>query len=347
MSPDSFTDRQASQWLARLDSGEMSEQDQLAMREWMACDARHREAVSRMDGAWRATDFLATLSEQDRCRLLGGLDGHVGSGSVAGTTGGAASGASHANVWITRVIAVAAAVLVAVIGLFVVRQAAPGEVYRTNVGEQRKLVLADGSAVTLNTGSMLRVSYSPTARSLTLERGEAFFEVAADRSRPFRVSVDGREVRALGTAFGVRRDGRDFDLIVTEGTVEVAKDAQSRSQPHAQFERLRVTRGEVARVPHDDRPVILAAAEKPSLAWREGLLEFNGETLERVVREFGRYTHRQILFADEGVKALRLGGVFKAGDVEALTSAVDLMLPVKVTRITPYVIVLSMEASAD
>lgn len=322
--------QQAVGWLARLDSGEMSEQDRLAMEEWMAADARHRAEIEAARSAWRCTEFLSHLSEQDKAQVM----------AVAQASDTAISRKlSPSNAWVTRAMALAAAVLVAVIGLVVLRQAVPGEVYRTGVGEQRRIALEDGSGVTLNTDSLLRVRYTPAGRLLRLERGEAFFTVARDPSRPFRVRVEDSEVRALGTAFGIRRHDHAFEVVVTEGVVEVAGGERSAA--------IRVTPGEMAKLQRGGAAAAVTPAPQPNLAWREGLLEFKGETLERVVQEFSRYTRKQIVFADDDVKRLRLGGVFKAGDVEALTSAVDLMLPVKVVRITPYLTVLSMDSGSD
>ena len=100
----------------------------------------------------------------------------------------------------------------------------------TKVGEQRTITLEDGTRVSLNTATRIRVDYDQAARRVWLVKGEALFEVAKRPQWPFIVTVGNREVVAVGTSFVVRRDG-EGDMVVTlvEGKVAVSQVPGSQS----------------------------------------------------------------------------------------------------------------------
>src|SRR3546814_1649845 len=99
--------------------------------------------------------------------------------------------------------------------------AAPDQQIQTAVGEIRRVPLSDGSLAAVNTQTSLDVTMKPQVREIALNDGEAWFQVAKDRARPFVVEVGDVRVRAVGTAFGVKRTAGGVDVQVTEGVVEV------------------------------------------------------------------------------------------------------------------------------
>jgi transmembrane sensor len=151
-----------------------------------------------------------------------------------------------------------------------------------------------------------------------LLRGEAWFEVAKDTSRPFVVSAGRARVRAVGTAFSVRRHDMGTEVLVTEGTVETwmvgAADAK-----------IRLTAGKKAFV-SDGAPAQVATAASGeidrSLAWRQGQIALGGETLAYAVEEFNRYNERKVVIADSRLAAEKLVGQFRANQPEAFARAV-------------------------
>src|SRR3981189_822736 len=88
-----------------------------------------------------------------------------------------------------------------------------GTSYRTAIGGIAAISMKDGSTVTLNTNSDIRVALSETERRVDLEKGEAFFEVAKDPNRPFVVRVGDQRVIAVGTKFSVRREPNHVRVI--------------------------------------------------------------------------------------------------------------------------------------
>jgi transmembrane sensor len=163
------------------------------------------------------------------------------------------------------------------------------------------------------------VQFAAGHRDLRLARGEAHFRVAHDAHSPFRVFVGGRTVQAVGTEFSVRlREGGGVDVLVTNGKVRVG-DANG-ADAQAQF----VAAQQVLQLDGAGRGAVssIAAAEvHRHLAWQRGMLIFQGEPLQAVLAEFRRYTTQDLAIADTGLAGLRVGGYFRAGDVDALLIA--------------------------
>jgi transmembrane sensor len=322
---------EATRWLARLDSGDATHEEHQQFREWLAADGRHHAAVQSLGAAWQRFDALAQIPDDQKERVM-----------RAATKAPASAPSPTA-----RRIALAAGV--AALGLLIGWQfwPQPTGVLTTSIGERKSFPLDDGSIIVLNTDSRVRVRLSDHERLVDLEEGQAYFDVAPDPLRPFQVRIGDRLVRALGTAFDIRRVGDDFVVVVTEGTVEVSaghgrSGKTSLRAPPRSVQPVRLTHGEKLAVAGKLAAATVAALDsvEKETAWRSGLLEFNGETLEQVVEEFGRYTRRRIIIPSDEIKKLRVGGVFVAGDVDGLSSALDAMLPVKVLTVTPYVTVL-------
>src|SRR5690606_33297077 len=92
----------------------------------------------------------------------------------------------------------------------------------TRLGEQTRAVLNDGSIMTLNTLTQAKVHFDDNERRVYLKSGEAHFEVAKNKNRPFRVYAESGRITAVGTAFSVRIDDGNVNVTVSEGSVEVA-----------------------------------------------------------------------------------------------------------------------------
>jgi transmembrane sensor len=208
----------------------------------------------------------------------------------------------------------------------------PGDTYSTRVGEQRLVVLADGSRMTLNTSTEVRVRLTQAQRAVTVTQGEALFEVAKDASRPFIVSVADAQVVATGTAFLVRSMPQQaasavFGVTLLEGQVIVqqaeggAQSALSTPVVMAPGDRLRLEqspsklRQSTVRL---DRPKL-----DQVLAWKRGVATLDDIPLPEAVADMNRYSKVQITLADPAaLGALRVSGSFHTGDNKAFAQAV-------------------------
>jgi len=291
--------------LARL-LGDPSEADRQAAADWIDADPHHAVAFARMQAAWdsaerlRASPSLVNAFVQPPARarprrrlLAGGLI--AASVAVCCVFGGWA---------------------------FLLGP----QTYRTGVGEQRTIHLADGSVIELNTASLVRVTLGKSRRDIRLVRGEAQFQVAHDPSRPFVVDAASARLRAVGTAFDVRiRSQAVVDLTVTQGVVAVLSAAGHGAQP-------RVAAGQAAVIDSGAvaETVLGGQALRQRVAWQQGVIELNGETLAQVVDEFNRYQAHPIVIGDARLESLRIGGRFQVNEADRFLAALTASFPIDV-----------------
>lgn len=183
--------------------------------------------------------------------------------------------------------------------------------YATAAGEQRTLVLEDGSRVTLNTRTRIAVRFARNAREIALEGGEAFFEVSKDPSRPFTVRTTLGSARAVGTRFDVYLQERQLCVTISDGSVLVDGAISGNGVLVGAGNRAELRQG-LPRIAVE--PANLPAA----LGWLSRRLEVSNAPLADVLRDFSRYTSVPIRAATPAIAGLRVSAVLRTGDIEAL-----------------------------
>lgn len=288
---------EAAAWLARLRSEERGPADEAGFRAWLSQDARHARAFELVSAVWEASGSLGSGILRDRRP-------HRAFNRRAVVLGGAGALASIAGVSAWKLMG--------------------AETYRTKVGEQRRIALADGSSVLLDTHTRIRVAFTPQERQIELIEGRAYFEVASDMLRPFRVQAGNRQVVAVGTAFDVFREEDEVAVILIEGRVAVqpAIDApQSATRVLSAGERIVFAgSGKVAQ----DQPDLHEVT-----AWQAGRAVFDDRSLAEAVAEMNRYTRRPLVIADATLAGMRISGVYGTGAPEAFARSVCELLPAK------------------
>lgn len=200
----------------------------------------------------------------------------------------------------------AAALAASVTGLFGLQYWRAQHV-ETAQGEIRRLPLADGSVAMINTDSALSVALERDIRRISLDHGQAWFQVAKDRGRPFVVDAGIALVRAVGTAFSVERRDQGVEIAVTEGTVAVwAADASGAMTIIEAGQSARFHAGAA-------EPVVSTApaAITRALAWRSGEIALENETVASAVAQFNRYNRQQLIVEDQELAQERLIGLFQ------------------------------------
>ena len=319
--PDIALSDDATDWLVRLRSGRATPADRAAFAAWRNLSPAHEAAARQAEALWRdvgATTAAAAFAESQSSDV-GATPPPAGDASLqrrrklprrAVFLGGLAASLAVA--------VLASEALGPVSGLFA------DHVSRR--GERRDVRLPDGSTAFLNTATALSLSYSDGERRLTLNSGEAAFDVVGDAARPFVVEVTGGEIRALGTVFAVRHDGDAARVVVSEGTVRVRLDEGG---PSTLLETGQQTTFGPGRHLADPEPADLAAAT----AWRRGKLIFNRRPLFEVVSELDRYFVNRTIILDDGLKALQVTGVFELEEPEAIWRSLERGLQVEVIRL--------------
>jgi transmembrane sensor len=197
--------------------------------------------------------------------------------------------------------------------------------YTTDIGERRVLRLSDGSRVTLNSDSGVVVSYRFNERRISIDHGEAYFEVERDSSRPFVVRAGDEQIEALGTSFVVRREPRQLMVTLVEGKVAVSdSDSSTPGTTLAEGQRLTVTDSGSAKL---DEPRIEAV-----IAWLRGEVILDRTSLTDAVAEMNRYDQRRLVIDDPSIAAMRISGVYHTGDSELFASMVARLYGLGVQR---------------
>lgn len=206
----------------------------------------------------------------------------------------------------------------------------------TAIGEQRTLNLEDGTRVELNTDSHLVVSFDRHTRTVILNSGEAYFQVAREQ-RPFIVIAGEHKILALGTTFTVRRDeSADDPVTVTliEGRVAVApvdiRNNAADARP-AQDEVKLLTPGERLRVRKHAAPTLDSPSIDKATGWMRGQLIFDHTPLAEAAAEFSRYNQVKITVASPEAAKIPIGGVFRIGDSKSFARAVAASYDLKLT----------------
>lgn len=320
------SEQEAADWLARRDSASWGASDQASFEAWLNASGINRVEFLRMEHVWEESQRLKALGAGIRLHRTPPPGRWVFSALLSPRVrSGNGVNALRSSTGL-RACAVAAVVLVAV-GLYVNRIGfgEPGR-YSTPVGKVTQIPMTDGSHVTLNTDSRIRVSVTATTRAVELQRGEAFFEVAKDPLRPFIVKAGNQRIIAVGTRFSVRRDGNEAEVIVTEGRVRVETEGAGPSALP-----VSLPAGSVAHATQSGTLVMsepVAQAEE-LLSWRSGVLVFHDSTLAEAAAEFNRYTTRKIVIRNSNVAEMRVSGTFKATNAEAFVRLLEHGYPIR------------------
>jgi transmembrane sensor len=325
-------DHDAAHWAVRTDRG-LSAEEEAELGDWLAADPRRHGAFMRM---------RAIAIHSERAKALGaGFDadafkaGKDGAGLNVAPPAAADPIASNDDdesqagrlmprrrfVWGGGAIAASVVLLAASLTLI-----PRGQTYETRLGESRVVTLPDGSVMTLNTDTNVNVRFSDAERLIELDHGEALFDVAHNKVRPFVVLTDGARVRAVGTSFTVKKlDGEPLAVMVSDGTVELTRPTIQK--PVRIAANNTVTVGARSTAP---KPVSISREEVVrETAWKAGRIAFEGESLSEASAEFARYSEIRIVVDDPTVGREEITGLFASNDPVSFAKAAALSLGLK------------------
>ena len=311
---------EAAVWIARLHGPSRTGQMEQEFRAWQASSPAHREAFERCTDVWQ---------DVPRIGLATAYEGLASERAASARSSGGLREAARR--WITAS-AVAGAVAV---GVVLVLHWHDENAYRTNVGEQRLVVLEDGSRMLLNTDTQLRVDFASTQRTVKVRKGEAFFEVAKDARRPFVVRIAGSEVVAVGTAFSVRyapgaHAADELTVTLVEGQVNVRPARGKSGDALAPPQSVSMKAGDrllLDRHPGHAVAKVVARLDRPNvervMAWKRDEAVFDDTSLADAVAEMNRYNRTTIVLLDGLESAgLRVSGLYNTSDSAGFAHAV-------------------------
>jgi transmembrane sensor len=298
---------EAAAWIAQLHDEQRSPDLEARVHAWLAESENHRRVFDRLTLVWERTGQIRLRARGDTLVLRSGRR-------------------SRFKPWAA---ALAASLLLAIVTAAVYHWRDNALV--TGVGQKDMRLLQDGTRVVLNTNTRIEVNYDERARRVRLIRGEARFDVSKRPTWPFLVSVNGQEIRALGTSFIVRHDeSQDLSVTLVEGQISVTPIARNDEVPALDPQVLRPGQRLVLsqhRAPAVDRPELSRVT-----AWERGQVDFDDTPLKDAANEMNRYTTTQVTVPDAEVAQLRVGGVFHAGDSDEFVKMVSALFGLRADR---------------
>lgn len=314
-------DAEAAAWVARFDAGEVSAKDQAAFQEWLNRSPLHRSAIAEYGNLWSEFDTLKHLTE--------------GSDAQQETVAREVPLLVRARPWLAAYAAVAIVGAGGVVffqpkpqpqqtQIAKLENPSPTQLfYESAIGVQRRVTLADGTSVILNTNSRLDVNFSASRRDVRLVRGEAYFDVVHDNTRPFTVYARDYVVRDIGTAFNVHLSkGGLVEVGVTQGSVEV-KPANAALGAVKGLGILEAGQNIVLGEKVERAETVSSADMGRKLAWRQGDLIYTGQPLKEVLADVSRYSDIKIELADPALENLPVGGAFRTDQIGAIFAALE------------------------
>lgn len=350
-------DHASAEWMVRHERGlDPSEQDDFFR--WLAEDPRHGEGFARHRQTWRELNKLAQWRPEHSAEPNPDL---LAKRASLGYSVRDLFDPTRRAFWIRAAVLVAACVA----WFFVVAPQGTdqnGEPHASTLTvncERREL--DDGSVIELNRGAQIEVAYTDRERRVVLQRGEALFTVAKDSTRPFVVRAGLIDIRAVGTAFNVRLDHKNVEVLVTEGAVSVQPEATAakprttllgsvkesgapteavgETAAEAASGSVHLSAGQIVLLPlapeQVDRPQVnsvTAREMEQKLAWQPRLLEFEATPLAEVVATFNRHNAVKLVLADPELASLPIVAIFRSDNLESFVNLLEKSGRVRVER---------------
>lgn len=306
-------DRTAADWVARLGNGPLRPAERRELDVWLAASSLHAAAFDDARAAWTRMDAFAETQRRKVIPLL---------------PRGPANWAATA--------ALAACLLLFVGGgLLWVGDPRPliAADHATGPGERRQVTLADGSRVDLGPASAIAIDFTDDTRRVRLLSGLAYFTAAplgAAEPRPFVVTAERGQARALGTQFMVARLADGAEVTVAEHDVEVSLAGGA----------VVLSPGQSVRYGLGGMGLVHTTAVARATAWRRGQLVFDHRPLAEVVAALNRYRRGRILITDRDLAAREVSGVFDTDDPQAALATIVANLKIGALSVPPLVTVL-------
>lgn len=322
-------DEHAASWCLRLAEDKLTMEDRRALDSWLV-DADNRKAFELAVSLWRHLDVAAEQPEVIRLRTQALEDFRLANSQRWAR--------SLPIAWRWASLA-AGLVAVAVIAI-VLSVRSDAQDIRTGIGERRVVTLAEGSQISLDAETKVKVRLTEDRRQIELLAGRARFDVAKDPLRPFSVTVGDKVVVATGTSFSVERLQQQVRVVLYEGRVEILPSRAASSKATATSNKTVVLvpgRELIASVSGSVTDTVAVTDVSRSISWESGQLNFIDEPLGSAVERVNRYTERKLDVADAYTAEMRLNGVFNAGDNAAFLEAVRSLLPVDIVETQDHV----------
>lgn len=297
---------QAARWIVLRQSGELSADEEQKFFAWLDLSQDHRNAFEKVQRGWLVSGLVA--QEPDILSMRKKVQSRYAKGPY----------------WVRGAIAASLALLVAPALLVFAKYQAPSpqtptsqQAFLTQFGQLADITLADGSAVKLDSGTSMVTKELPSSRNVVLKSGRAFFKVAKNPNRPFTVVANGKTITALGTAFSVSIEGNDVVVTLVEGKVRVTDVGGTETS-------VDMTPGRQLIARKSQNWTLKTVDSSKEESWTTGKLTYMRDPLAKAIHDMNRYSKKKITFENDQIPQRNIVGVFDAGDVDSLVTALEL-----------------------
>jgi transmembrane sensor len=302
----------------RRHSGDWLEADETDLQKWLAADSEHREAYEKVGRAWALAGSLKPVGAGAGAALP---SSQPGDGLPANASASFAKRAA---------LAAGIALLVVAIGWPLYRSGShwwngTQVQLATQKGRPQSFSLNDGTTVMLDADSQLTAHIGARRRSVSLEHGEALFNIKHDASRPFEVVTPAGRVQDLGTRFDIEALENSTRISVLEGRVGVLT---------AKGQALLVS-GQAGGYDNVGNLLPTAPFKEDTTRWSQGQRHFDHEFLDHVLERVARYHAVKFVFSDARLRALRVSGTFRIGDLPLFLRTLAAALPIEPKYLNP------------
>ncbi len=297
----------AIEWLVRLNSPSLSSKEEDLFFQWLEEKAEHQIAYIEAESFWDGLQSVESLAE-------------VGDANAKSTV----IPLRQKLVQYQKHVAIAASMLLCLAVMFVqVNLTSDTEQYVTALGEHRHIILSDGSAIDLNTGSRVDVRFEQERRVVEISEGEVFFNVSHDKNRPFIVVVPEGLVRVVGTQFNIKTNVSGTQVSVLEGQVGIVD-----SEPLDVVSGLLYSpsvnlfaNDNILLTDNGGSSVIQKVDAGVVATWREGKQVYNNVPFVDVIKDLNRYFFGELQLGDESLEAISIVAVLNLRDKQATVDA--------------------------
>lgn len=301
---------QAIEWVVRMHSGHATQAEQDEFAKWRRSNPLHEAATREAETLWNG---IGIAGQKVRKSERANARAKITRRALLGLASAGLIGGGLVQTGLLRLTFLAD--------------------YATGIGEQKTIVLSDGSTIQMNARSALSVSFDRMQRLVSLFEGQATFTVTHDPARPFLVAAADGQTKAIGTVFDVDMRPQEVAVTVLDGTVSVTTKMVEDHPVSASLNQ---------RVRYTDDGVILPAEEVDAdieTAWRRGKLVFNNRRLAEVVAEVERYRRGKIVLVGSSLQQLFVTGLFDLTDPESVLTTIQQTLPVRITELPMVTII--------
>ena len=343
----------AAYWFARIESGSMDADAQAEFDAWKEASPGHADAFAKVVAIWNAFDLadmepgLADLREEAALAARPERRGFLWAGATVAAAAsffaavyfgpGIVTGEKNEQVRVESSEALAPQVAA--------DAASPTLEFVTAKGERRTVALSDGSRVTLNTDSAIRVAFEQDRRAVTLLRGQGLFEVERNPARPFIVRAGGRQVTALGTVFDIRLDPNRSQITLVSGKVRV--DNVASGTQDAPETPTFLSPGYTLTTEKGLGQTLVKVDVDRNLLWRDGFVEFDNTPLAKVVEEMNRYSSVEMVLDSPAAGQLTVSGIFRTDNPERFVDILGEALPLRSYRRSDGNIVIMIDCGGE